>query len=724
MVLFYELTYVYFLMKKNFFIFIFFYFSLSACSLFKKTDEKWNLPPSFIQKPFVFSTDKPEEIQKQLITLAQKYSNEAIDWWILYKKALLFKKKDPDFFCHNMRFLSQIQSFPLKHHAGLNVYSHCNTKISIDLSAFPDWLKKKVVQEWHKKAKKEKAEKELMESSIYMYDLSKDKYLKEKYLVTAIQIAKKTKDPRLEEWRKTLWELSPRYISNPSHSQKLDVANDFRHVRQFKKAVFYYRYLLNSPRSSFPEKNEAFKRIRWIYKMQKNKKKYLKATVQWKNWLKRKIKTDKRAVGVYHNIFYLLARTQWTLNQNSTALKTLNQIERELRGRISLFNVYRMKALIFDEKNQQAKSISFFKKALKEKPPDTETFEKTKWSYSWILKKSGQKTESINVLNELLKSSQSQYLPSRVLFWMGRTYEDMQEPETAEMIYNKLIKKDPLSYYGLLAHYKLGREIKVDKKQNPPTIKDNVDYIVAQWLISLDEYDSALDFLQYKSKQYQKDENKKTKNWASLFYYMAKARSYFPLFQMVGKLPVEERTVFFRSYTDLLFPVIYKKEVEKASQLFNLEKEWVYALIRQESAWNPKARSPADAFGLTQIRPFVARQVARRHGISYKNMYDLYNPEKNILLGTAFLKNLFSKYHSQFVITVAVYNAGQTPVLGWMKKIPITDPLAFIEEIPYEETRTYVRLLIRNFIFYKLLNTRERQAPFPEWLLYIKPLSQ
>ena len=711
-------------MKNFYFILILFFLLLCGFSLFKKTDENQDLPKSFIQEPIAFSTDKPEEIQKQLAFIAKKYSSQAIEWWILYKKALILKKNDPGIFCVNMHFLSQIQSFPLKDYARLHLYSRCKKDIKTDLSLFPEWLQKRAAQEWYKKAEKAKEETELMESSYHMYELSHDNYLRERYLITAIQLAKKKKDTRLKQWQKKLYILSPRYISNPSHSQKLDVANDLRRARQLTRAAFYYRQLLNSPQSSFHEKNESFKWIRWIYKMKKNNKKYLIATIQWKTWLKRTMKKDKRAIAAYHNISHLLARTQWTLNQPTKALNTLNQIEKEVKGRFSLFQVYRMKALIFKEKNKLEKSLSFFEKALKEKYPDVETWEKTKWSYAWILKKTGKRKESISVLNELFSSTKSEYLPSRILFWIGRTYEDMNKQKEAKTIYKQLIEKDPLSYYGFLAHYKLGMTIQINEKKNFLKSKDHAEYTIPQWLLSLDEIDSALEFLQYKSKQYQTDKNKKTDNWSILFYYMAKARSYFPLFQMVGKLPLEERTEFFKYYADLMFPIIYKKEVEKNAQQLNLKKEIIYALIRQESAWNPKARSPADAFGLMQIRPPVAKKIARQNGISYKNVYDLYNPKKNILLGSLFLKQLFNKYDSQFILTMAVYNAGRTAVRYWLKNITLTDPLSFIEEIPYEETRTYVRLLIRNFIFYKLLTAPKRKLLFPEWLLNIKPLPQ
>ena len=696
---------------------------LCGFSFFKKTDKGSHLPHSFTQKPVIFLTDEPKEVERQLSLIAQKYSSQAIEWWILYKRALLFKEKDPGLFCKNMHFLSQIEKFPLKHYTVLNLYSFCNESVDMDLSFFPEWLKKKATEKWYKKAKSLKEIKEVMESSYQMYIFSKDKNLREQYLVKAIDLAKKIKDPRLKEWRNKLYTLSPRYIPQPTHSQKLMIANDFKYVRNFRKAIFYYRQILNNPRSSFHQKNEAFKKIRHVYKLQKNNKKYLLATSQWKNWLKRKMKKNKRAIHIYHNISYLLARTQWTLNQNTKALKTLQKIEKELGGLFSLFKVYRMKALIFKEKGDMEKSIYFFGKAFKEKYSDTELWEKTQWSYAWTLKKMGKIKDSIAVLNNLLENTNSDYLPSRILFWIGRSYEDLKDYEAAEDIYKEIIETDPLSYYGFLAHYKIKEPIQIDKRKKTYIKQDNDEYIIAQWLLSLNEYNLALDFLNYKAKEYKTDKSKKAKEWSILFYYMAKARSYFPLFKMVGDLPVEERTVFFRFYTDLMFPVIYTKAVEKAAHLFNIEKEFIYALIRQESAWNPKARSPADAFGLMQIRPFVARQVAKKNGLYYKNMYDLYEPQKNILIGTAFLKQLFDKYNSQFITTVAVYNAGRTAVLRWLKKIPYEeDPLSFIEEIPYEETRTYVRLLIRNVIFYKLLTHSERKVLFPDWILNMNSL--
>ena len=692
---------------------------LCGFSLFKKTDDSRFLPPALFQKPLSLSSKEPKKTEQELASLAKTYSSQAVQWWILYKKATLFKETMPQLFCHNMKFLSQIKAFPLKDYSYLHFYAHCELSMKIDLKRIPDWMQKRAVQAWHKKSQSQKAENDIKESAYALYQLSPERYEKEKYLITAIKHAKKTKDSRLKSWRKELWDLSPRYITRPTRAEFLKVAHNFRKTRQFKKASFYYRKLLNSSSSSFTEKNESFRWMRWIYKAQRNNKKYLIATQQWKNWLKRTMKTNKKAFNAYHDIFYLLARTQWTLNQSDKALSTLRQMEKELKGKFSLLKVYRMRALILEEQGEIKKALTFFEKALKESHYNGEIRDKTQWNYSWALQKAGQKDQSLSVLTNLKDTTKSDYLPSRALFWIGRTYEDKKEKDKALGIYKKLIKKDPLSYYGLLAHYKTGQPIRLKKGKHFLQGKQKDDYAIAEWLISLNEKKLALEFLQHKAKEYKKDPDKKTKKWSALFYYMAKAGFYFPLFKMAGDMPLKERTLFFQSYASLIFPVIYKTEIEKASQLFNIEKEIIYALIRQESAWNPRARSPADAFGLMQIRPFVARHVAKKHGIPYKSMNDLYKPETNILLGTAFLKKLFQQYDSRFIMTVAVYNAGRQAMRRWLKTIPLSDSLSFIEEIPYQETRTYVRLLIRNFIFYKLLLHPKQEVLFPEWLLHI-----
>nr|HMN70223.1 lytic transglycosylase domain-containing protein [Bdellovibrionales bacterium] len=157
--------------------------------------------------------------------------------------------------------------------------------------------------------------------------------------------------------------------------------------------------------------------------------------------------------------------------------------------------------------------------------------------------------------------------------------------------------------------------------------------------------------------------------------------------------------------------------VKLAGLDFNVAEELIYAIMRQESAFDPLARSPADAFGLMQILPEVASDIHKTSKVPYAEMEDLYQPNVNISMGAAHLRDLMKRHKGRFILAVAAYNASENAIRGWMKNRFRGDSLEFIEEIPYEETRTYVRLVMRNMIFYSLLNSKSASIEFPAWVL-------
>lgn len=150
----------------------------------------------------------------------------------------------------------------------------------------------------------------------------------------------------------------------------------------------------------------------------------------------------------------------------------------------------------------------------------------------------------------------------------------------------------------------------------------------------------------------------------------------------------------------LMYPTYYKTEVLKYAG--NTDPTLIFALIRQESSFNPKATSPVGARGLMQVMPGTARHI-------YKTgSFDLYNPQNNIKIGSKYLSILLNKYDGSYVSTIASYNAGSIPVLRWQERYPKTDALLFADLIPYPETRHYVSILLRNMHWYgEILNHRE-----------------
>ncbi len=154
--------------------------------------------------------------------------------------------------------------------------------------------------------------------------------------------------------------------------------------------------------------------------------------------------------------------------------------------------------------------------------------------------------------------------------------------------------------------------------------------------------------------------------------------------------------------TGLLFPVRFWSEIQSNS---SGDPILVKALIRQESAFNPTARSPAKAFGLMQL----IFPTAKRFGVHKRK--DLLDPVTNIRAGSRFLDNLIRRFGS-VELALAAYNAGPVVVEDWIKRYPTTNIDLFVEMIPYSETREYVRLVTRNYKIYKnLLIEKQVQTP-------------
>jgi soluble lytic murein transglycosylase len=152
---------------------------------------------------------------------------------------------------------------------------------------------------------------------------------------------------------------------------------------------------------------------------------------------------------------------------------------------------------------------------------------------------------------------------------------------------------------------------------------------------------------------------------------------------------------------DKRFPLFQQSDYSKFSKTYQIPSSWAYAITRQESAFKQDATSSAGAHGLMQLKPSTARNVARKNlkgskiaklssrQIAYKKL--LHQPQLNIQLGIAHLSQLLNYYNDNVVLATAAYNAGVGTVDQWLKDNHISDSLMWIEQIPYKETRDYVK---------------------------------
>jgi len=158
------------------------------------------------------------------------------------------------------------------------------------------------------------------------------------------------------------------------------------------------------------------------------------------------------------------------------------------------------------------------------------------------------------------------------------------------------------------------------------------------------------------------------------------------------------------AYWNALFPIPYREEILRWSAQRQLNPFLVAALIRQESRFEKQIRSSAGAVGLMQVMPDTGKWVAQKIDLQE---YDVEKPSDNIRLGTWFLDFTHQEYDNNSLLALASYNAGPGNVSKWVKKYGFSDPDAFIEKIPFPETKGYVENVFANYWNYLRLYNPE-----------------
>jgi len=148
------------------------------------------------------------------------------------------------------------------------------------------------------------------------------------------------------------------------------------------------------------------------------------------------------------------------------------------------------------------------------------------------------------------------------------------------------------------------------------------------------------------------------------------------------------------------FPLGLEALVKREAAGAGIDPSWAYGILRAESAWMTDAHSHADAYGLMQLLPGVAKKLAKAEKLPYSSAQDLFDPTLNVQLGTRFLGRMADAYDGSPWLASAAYNAGEAPVGRWLDARGTLDPDFFVETIPYKETREYVARVLAFSVIY------------------------
>ncbi|HEY0994663.1 MAG TPA: lytic transglycosylase domain-containing protein, partial [Gemmatimonadaceae bacterium] len=284
-------------------------------------------------------------------------------------------------------------------------------------------------------------------------------------------------------------------------------------------------------------------------------------------------------------------------------------------------------------------------------------------------------------------------------YWGARARAQGGDPVAAEQRWRDLVARSPLSYYAMLAARRLDTAA-----WSPRVVRDTVTIpaAVGEAVARME----ALDLL-----------GMDTESRFELDALVAGAgRDSLRLLAVATALrdagyPSRATTLAFRAIGEgvrdqrayrLAYPVLHREALEEAARRNRLDPALVAALIRQESSFNPRARSPVGARGLMQLMPDVGRDIARARGYPLWDPALLYEPDVSLELGTSHLAAGLREWPS-LVRALAAYNAGGSRVRRWAKKAGAADPEIFAERIPFDETRDYVRIVQRNVEIYRAL---------------------
>ena len=282
---------------------------------------------------------------------------------------------------------------------------------------------------------------------------------------------------------------------------------------------------------------------------------------------------------------------------------------------------------------------------------------------------------------------------ARAGYWQGRAAEAAGRSQEARAAYAAAAEQST-SYYGQLARARLGLP-QLELKEAPRTrAAERLEIVRAvQLLFDLDERDIAIPIFA------DVGENGDADALAGLGEIAAR-HAYARGQLLVGKAALNRGLPF-----DLhAYPVNGIPRYQSIGP--EVEQSVIFAIARQESAFNPGDVSPAQAYGLMQVTPDAGRYVCKRAGIAFDLSRMKTDPAYNVTLGAAELGGLLEDYRGSYVMTFAAYNAGRGSLKKWVDRYgdprdPKVDAVDWVELIPFAETRNYVQRVMENLQVYR-----------------------
>ncbi len=304
-------------------------------------------------------------------------------------------------------------------------------------------------------------------------------------------------------------------------------------------------------------------------------------------------------------------------------------------------------------------------------------------------------------INKTLKTfPKSQQKRIQWRYWYGRSLLEIGDIEQGKAVLTNVA--DERHYYGFLAAGQLETSINLNHEAvaiSEQEMKSALGFPAAKrtiLLFDLGRYVAARKEWNY----WQKQLNDREK--------LAAAKAAYDRGWYDRAIFTLAKVKFFND-TELRFPLAFESDITAQAKHNNINSAWAFSIARRESSFMNDAQSPVGASGLMQLMPATAKQLNKKK-ISRKKLYE---PKKNITLGTKYLKELLAQFDNNQILATAAYNAGPHRVNKWLKERSSLPADIWIETIPYKETREYVKSVMAYQKIY-LLKTNQTTPLFQQ----------
>ena len=398
------------------------------------------------------------------------------------------------------------------------------------------------------------------------------------------------------------------------------------------------------------------------------------------------------------SLIFKIAKYLWNRDYNLTAYGLYSHITKKYPYYSKASDAYYSLGNMHEDWSEWSKAIGHYEN-LVQKHPKSRFSERAHFKVGFLYYLSNNYPKALQWLAKEKRLVKDFHQKAQAAYWLGRTYQKMNRSADAKAQFDEIRKKYPLTYYAFL----LGLDNLVVTKgqiQFPKLEigKEHPLYTAAVFL-RVGLHKPARRMIQ----EYGNENEEHLYQIVQLFHDTG-----FHVFSIPNALVLSQKRMkkwgLEEELLRKIFPVKHQHIVEKKSDAAGIDPILVTSLIKQESGYFERAISRAGAIGLMQLLPRTAKTLARNQKRPIPSKLDLFDPNTNVTYGIDYLRKLDKDLDKDVVLMLAAYNAGPHRAKKWKNRWgQQVERDEFVELIPFSETRKYVKLILRNYVHYKLL---------------------